>query len=432
MKLGAIFIILLVVFMPISFAKEVIIKELFEVPIIPITGSLEHSEKEIYYYAGSKLMATYKGELKYKYQDSSGSDINSKSLPFGQPIKIDERFSFTGKELDSDLYYFSARYYDSNLGQFSSIDPIKENPAYAYVNNNPMNFVDPNGMEPALKSVFYTHEAISSHNIGINTLSLGEFTDRGAYSSFMTSGSRSMPYTSVVNGNQRVLYLNTHGAPFSLQGISVWRTINAINRNSNIEYVGCSACYSTQTAARINLFTGRPALGYMGTVNAWAGQDTYRDFGRLFQGKSSAFQYTAYGKTQIGMVFANRGTSGAYLGLSGAAAILGYAGLLYFSFDTIKSVAQAEGIDGKSAEVGRRTMGLTLAIEGGTEGAALGAAWGSSLGPLGLLGGGLLGGAVGGGLGYFGGSSLADGLMSIEPEENPTPVSREGQMLLGY
>jgi RHS repeat-associated protein len=427
MKSMVIFIILLIITMPVSFAKEIEIPELFEVN--KQTTILDASGKDVYFYAGSKLIAV---NDKYKYQASLSSDIKSKSLPFGQSIKIDERFSFTGKEKDSDLYYFNARYYDSNLGKFTSVDPIKDNPAYSYVNNNPMNFVDPNGMEPALKSIFYTHESIYSHNIGINTLSLGQFTNKAAYSSFITSGSKSMPYVSVANGPQRILYLSTHGDPFSLQGISVWRTINAINKNSNIQYVGCSACSSTQTAARINLFTGRPTLGYMGSLYANAGQDTYRDFGRLFRGKSSAFQYTAHGKTQIGMVFSNRGTSGAYLGLSGAAAVAGYAGLIYYGYDTIKSVAQAEGIEGKSAEVGRRTMGLTLAIEGGTEGAALGAAWGSSLGPLGVLGGGLLGGAVGGGLGYFGGSSLADGLMSIEPEENPTPVSREGQMLLGY
>jgi len=61
------------------------------------------------------------------------------------------RYSFTGKELDdSGLHYFSARYYDSNLGRFTTTDPVADNHAYVYVSNNPMNFVDPSGMEGAL------------------------------------------------------------------------------------------------------------------------------------------------------------------------------------------------------------------------------------------------------------------------------------------
>jgi RHS repeat-associated protein len=73
-----------------------------------------------------------------------------KSLPFGQEIINEKiRYSFaTGKELDSSgLYYFGARYYDPNLGRFTSVDPVKNNHAYSYVNNNPMNFVDPDGRE---------------------------------------------------------------------------------------------------------------------------------------------------------------------------------------------------------------------------------------------------------------------------------------------
>ncbi|MBT4334391.1 RHS repeat-associated core domain-containing protein [archaeon] len=72
------------------------------------------------------------------------------SLPFGQEIEnTGIKFSFaTGKELDeSDLYHFGARYYDSDLGRFTSIDPVKENHAYSYVRNNPMNLVDPNGRD---------------------------------------------------------------------------------------------------------------------------------------------------------------------------------------------------------------------------------------------------------------------------------------------
>lgn len=61
---------------------------------------------------------------------------------------------FTGQRFDkeSDLYYYNARYYDPELGRFISPDTIVQGPAnpqtfnrYTYVNNNPVNNVDPSG-----------------------------------------------------------------------------------------------------------------------------------------------------------------------------------------------------------------------------------------------------------------------------------------------
>jgi RHS repeat-associated protein len=140
MKRAVILLIFILLFSSVS-AKEVSITEMFKVS----KDVLEVSGKEVYYYAGFKLIASDRGDLEYKYQDRTGSDFESKSLPFGQEIFNKERFSFTGKELDSDLYYFSARYYDSELGRFTSADPILSEPSYQYVGNNPLRYVDPDG-----------------------------------------------------------------------------------------------------------------------------------------------------------------------------------------------------------------------------------------------------------------------------------------------
>jgi len=137
MKRGTIFVIFFLVFSNIVVAEEVLIPKTFEV-----SSKIETSGKEIYYYAGSKLISV---NNEYQYQGRLGSDTNSKTLPFGQAINIKSRFSFTSKELDEDLYYFGARYCDSNLGKFTSVDPIKDNHAYVYVRNNPMNLIDPSG-----------------------------------------------------------------------------------------------------------------------------------------------------------------------------------------------------------------------------------------------------------------------------------------------
>jgi RHS repeat-associated protein len=159
MRWLVIFVILLFVSMPISFAKEISIPELFEVPSQSIY--FEATGKEVYYYAGSKLIAV---NDKYQYQDRLNSNINSNSLPFGQQITSENRFSFTGKELDKDLYYFNARYYDSNLGKFTSVDPVSDEHPYGYVHNNPMRFVDPSGTQTAVETTFIDQALTGARN----------------------------------------------------------------------------------------------------------------------------------------------------------------------------------------------------------------------------------------------------------------------------
>lgn len=68
---------------------------------------------------------------------SSGSLVNS--------------FRYTGREFDpeTNLYYYRARYYDSNPGRFLSEDPIDFAGGinfYAYVQNDPLNLADPLGL----------------------------------------------------------------------------------------------------------------------------------------------------------------------------------------------------------------------------------------------------------------------------------------------
>jgi len=145
MKRGLVIIMFVLLISP-ALAKEVDVPETYTVE----KGGAVGEGATTYIYAGSKLLATKTaGELDYHYQDRLGSDVDSKALPFGQEIINGERFSFTGKELDQEPYYFEARYYDSDLGKFISVDPFTGedgNLAYAYVGNNPLMFVDPSGM----------------------------------------------------------------------------------------------------------------------------------------------------------------------------------------------------------------------------------------------------------------------------------------------
>jgi RHS repeat-associated protein len=78
-------------------------------------------------------------------------------LPFGE-LHIDQRviswharYTFSGKEKDeeSPYSYFGARYYDSDLSIWISVDPLASMypglTPYAYCSNDPINRIDPDG-----------------------------------------------------------------------------------------------------------------------------------------------------------------------------------------------------------------------------------------------------------------------------------------------
>jgi len=92
------------------------------------------------------------------YTDGSVTQ-HLQSLPFGEPFidqratSYDIRFKFTGKEMDTETgyQYFGARYYDSDLSVWLSLDPLADKypmiSSYAYVFNNPINLIDRWGLE---------------------------------------------------------------------------------------------------------------------------------------------------------------------------------------------------------------------------------------------------------------------------------------------
>ena len=63
------------------------------------------------------------------------------------------RYTFSGKEKDAETgySYFGARYYDSDLSVWLSVDPMSDKypsmSAYMYCAGNPVMLVDPDGKE---------------------------------------------------------------------------------------------------------------------------------------------------------------------------------------------------------------------------------------------------------------------------------------------
>jgi RHS repeat-associated protein len=79
---------------------------------------------------------------------SSFGEITSETNP-----AVDHRFSYTGREFDEETgqYFYRARYYDAAVGRFIGEDPIGfaagDPNLYRYVQNTPINRVDPFGLQ---------------------------------------------------------------------------------------------------------------------------------------------------------------------------------------------------------------------------------------------------------------------------------------------
>jgi RHS repeat-associated protein len=120
-------------------------------------------------------------------------------LPYGyrqvaDPASSSNKLWFTGKAYDPDtqLSYMGARYYMPLLGRFTGIDPVEFVPEqphsfnrYAYANNNPYRYVDPDGRYAipllALATVLVVagnSDAMKPENIALRAKSLSQAGER--------------------------------------------------------------------------------------------------------------------------------------------------------------------------------------------------------------------------------------------------------------
>ena len=171
------------------------INDPISIKVVNISGTYNFT----YYYDNGVLIAEedQTGKKLFYHPDHLGSTtlITNESgeevetifyLPFGDldNTNTDRRYLYTGKEQDKEtgLYYYGARYYDTDLMTF--ITPEKDIPNlynpqdlnhYTYVRNNPYKYVDPNGQEPvqsqlgAIKSIADQIRAIEVNNPNLNS-----------------------------------------------------------------------------------------------------------------------------------------------------------------------------------------------------------------------------------------------------------------------
>ena len=111
-------------------------------------------EKNIFFYHPDHL-----GSSSYITGQDGKVSQHTEYIAFGE-ILFDEHSSehtmpylFNGKELDQEtgLYYYGARYLDSKTSLWLNVDPLAEKypniSPYAYVANNPIKYIDPDGKD---------------------------------------------------------------------------------------------------------------------------------------------------------------------------------------------------------------------------------------------------------------------------------------------
>jgi RHS repeat-associated protein len=164
------------------------------------------------------------GSLRVSFKDSSGivkiTQANSygvwgedlPTLSYQNTTNLD-KFKFTGKEELQGTGYvdFGARWYDPIVPRFTTIDPLAEKmrrwSPYCYAFDNPLRFIDPDGMEPQDPQAPKTpptrkdiiEEGRKTSSTFTNLLSSANVTDKNSKKviSFGTSGT----YTDNATGN---------------------------------------------------------------------------------------------------------------------------------------------------------------------------------------------------------------------------------------
>lgn len=127
-------------------------------PGIDAPLAMEQKGRTYFYHAdglGSIVSLTdQRGAVVQSYDYDSFGNMRQHGGEVKQP------YGYTGREWDKEtgLYYYRARYYDPVAGRFISKDPIGfaggDVNLYRYVQNNPVNWVDPSGLAAQFAVIF--------------------------------------------------------------------------------------------------------------------------------------------------------------------------------------------------------------------------------------------------------------------------------------
>jgi len=134
-----------------KYSNKLVINHWLITTCIVVCGLLNFAQADSVVYIHTDMLGSPTAET-----DEEGNVISlSHYEPFGKRLEGNkEGLGYTGhlEDTDLELTYMQARYYDPMIGRFYSNDPVGSRDVhsfnrYAYANNNPYKYVDPDGRE---------------------------------------------------------------------------------------------------------------------------------------------------------------------------------------------------------------------------------------------------------------------------------------------
>ena len=180
-------------------------------------------DEPAFYYHGDHL-----GSSAYLTDEAETITQTLNYLPYGEDwvdVHNNPNYKYNGKEKDpeSGLHYYGARYYDSDISQWLSIDPMADKypslSPYNYCADNPVILVDPDGreidwVEDKNEKIYWDNKAINQATTKPGEKYRGkqgyELTDNGLLNCYnpdksITKGGVMLPEAKVVS-----TYANEH------------------------------------------------------------------------------------------------------------------------------------------------------------------------------------------------------------------------------
>ena len=188
-------------------------------------------EKNLYFYHPDHL-----GSSSYITDREGRITQHTEYIAFGEVLFEEHSTSrtmpylFNGKELDSEtgLYYYGARYYDPRVSLWLNVDPLAGRyphiSPYTYVNNNPINLIDPTGMaseDPPTTLYTNTNNAKGVIENGFNATKYGKYSN---YNWFST--------TANATGTGRT----STGITLGIEGIDISKAVEISNKQMKSFY----------------------------------------------------------------------------------------------------------------------------------------------------------------------------------------------------
>jgi RHS repeat-associated protein len=199
-----------------------------------VSDGLGSSPERIYPKEATFFLYDHLGNTRVSFENV-GTDNLSKVVnaldyyPYGKILREydfgdGDRYLTTNHERDREtgLDYRGARYYDSDVARFLSLDPLSSKfpsmSSYCYVSGNPITLVDPDGMAPKPVHTVYVYnvwldkEGNKQKKLSHSYKTTEKYADVRVYRYFNNTGDKVDEKTQVIKGTENPVVLNTGSA----------------------------------------------------------------------------------------------------------------------------------------------------------------------------------------------------------------------------